>query len=120
MLVGERIKKERKKKGYTQEEFGKILNVSKVSVCGYEKGTRTPTIETFLDIVKTLDVEPNYLLGRDIKAVSENEEFYIKLSTYDLEIINELKKYPEMYNKLCSNPSKIIAKLDEILNKNKG
>lgn len=113
MIIGERIKKERKRKGYTQEQLGAVLNVSKVSVCGYENGTRTPTIETFLDIVKTLNVDPNYLLGRDIKAVSEDEEVYIKISSYDIEILQELKKHPELYNKLCKNPKEEIKKLKD-------
>lgn len=114
MIIGERIRKERKKKGFTQEQLGHALNVSKVSVCGYENGTRTPTIETFLDIIKTLNVDPNYLLGRDIRAVNEDdEEIYIKISSYDIEILQELKKYPELYNKLCKNPQEEIQKLKD-------
>lgn len=111
MLIGERIKKERKRNGYTQDDLGKILNVSKVSVCGYEKGTRTPTIETFMELVNTLKVDPNYLLGRDVKAVGEDDEFYIKLSNYDLKLIEELKHYPELYNRLIQNPKEEIPKL---------
>ena len=45
MIIGKRIKNARTKKGLTQEELGKLLGVSKVSICGYERGTRTPTME---------------------------------------------------------------------------
>ena len=46
MLLGNRIKELRKKLNLTQEELGKLINVTKVSICCYEKGTRTPTLET--------------------------------------------------------------------------
>ena len=71
MIVGSRIKEERIKRGLSQQALGDLLEVSKVSICGYETGTRTPTMETFLELVKVLDVDPNYLLGRDIKVVCE-------------------------------------------------
>jgi len=48
MLIGERIRKARLEKGLSQEELGKIIDVSKVSICGYEKGTRTPTLENLM------------------------------------------------------------------------
>jgi transcriptional regulator with XRE-family HTH domain len=47
MIIGERIKKERIKRNLSQQQLGDMLGVSKVSICGYETGTRTPTMETF-------------------------------------------------------------------------
>ena len=47
MLIGQRIKEARLKKGYTQSDLGNLLNVSKVSICGYERGTGTPTLDIF-------------------------------------------------------------------------
>lgn len=48
MLIGKRIKSLRKGRGLTQEELGKIINVTKVSICCYENETRIPTLETLL------------------------------------------------------------------------
>ena len=47
MLIGKRIKDMRLEKGLSQQELGDLLGVTKVSVCGYENGTRTPSLETF-------------------------------------------------------------------------
>lgn len=44
MIIGSKIKEKRIALGLSQDELGKRLGVSKVSICGYEKGTRTPTI----------------------------------------------------------------------------
>lgn len=118
MIIGERLKKERIKRGLSQQQLGDMLGVTKVSICGYETGTRTPTLETFLDILKILDLTPDYLLGRDIDAVNEQGENYsVKIAKEDMEIINELKQHRELYNKLCSNPQRVINIIERRLKK---
>ena len=86
-----------------------MLGVTKVSICGYENGTRTPTLETFINLLKILNVTPDYLLGRDVDDVKEQGESYVfKIAREYMEIIKKLKKHRELYNKLCSNPQRVI------------
>lgn len=40
--VGQRIKLIRMSKGFTQETFGKLLDVDKASTCKWEKGITLP------------------------------------------------------------------------------
>lgn len=109
MIIGMRIRKARIEKGYTQEELGDLIGVTKVTICGYEKGSRIPTLANFLDLVKFLDVEPDYLLGRDGIGVAESEEKYqVSIAKEDIVILNELKRNPKLYNKLCSDPKRKI------------
>lgn len=109
MLIGHRIKEARIKKGMSQQALGDILKVSKVSVCGYETGTRTPTMETFLDLIKTLEMTPEYALGMETFVVNEEGVPYgNKMAKEDLEIIEELKKHRELYNQLCDNPKRTV------------
>lgn len=109
MIIGNRIKEARKNKGLSQQQLGDLLGVSKVSVCGYETGTRIPTMENFLQLVEILDLTPDYILGRDIDVIAEDTEPYtIKLSKQDIEIINELKKYNELYNMLIKDYKRTI------------
>ncbi len=115
MIIGERIKQARKNKGYSQEQLGKLLGVSKVSICGYEKGMRTPTMETFIDLINYLDLSPDYILGRDINVVCDDSTNYTKkISKEDLDILKELKKHRELYNKICSNPKAFIDKINKL------
>lgn len=100
MISGELIKEARTKRGLSQEELGNMLNVTKVSICGYEKGTRTPTMETFVKIMKILDLTPDELLGRDIHAVCEEENYHILISKKELKIINILRNNPELSKKI--------------------
>ena len=107
MIIGERLKNARKNKKMTQQELGDKLGVSKVSVCGYEKGSRIPTIDNFVQLLDILEVNADYLLGREIKTVCEDEEEYsVYVAKDDLEIIKELKSYSNLYNSLVSNRSK--------------
>lgn len=109
MIIGKRIEEARKKMGMTQEQLGNILGVSKVSICGYEKGTRTPTMENFLDLIEILGLEPDYVLGRDIEVKNKKDKSYkIIMAEEDIQIIKELKNNRELYNKLCSDPKRII------------
>ena len=118
MIIGKRLKEARLKKSMSQEELGNLLGVSKVSICGYEKGTRTPTMENFLDLIKILELEPDYVLGRDKNVVSEkNRGCKVVMAEEDIEIITELKKNRELYNKLCDNPKRTIELINRKLMK---
>ena len=117
MLIGQRIKEALLKKGYTQSDLGNLLNVSKVSVCGYERGTRTPTLDIFNKLTEVLDITPDYALGNDVGVVYEDEMKYTtKLSKDDIKIINELKKSPKLYNKFCEDPKRIIDVINRKIN----
>ena len=109
MIIGERIRKERINRGLSQEELGKMLGVSKVSVCGYETGNRIPNMDTFIKLVETLNIEPNYILGRDTNVINDKDESYVvKMAKDDIIIINEIKKYSLLYNRLCHDPSRTV------------
>lgn len=108
MIIGDRIRKSRMAKGYGQRELGKLIKVSKVSICGYETGSRKPTIDTFTELVNALGVSPEYLLGLDVNVVHDNTEYSIKMAREDIEIINELRKNPELYNRIIENPKRMI------------
>ncbi len=109
MVIGERIKKERISRGLSQEELGNLLGVTKVSICGYETGNRMPTMTKFEELLDVLNVDPNYLLGRDASVINEKDESYvIKMPKDAIIIFNELKKYPQLYNRLCHDPVRTV------------
>ena len=93
MFIGSRVRELRKAKGLTQQDLADMINVTKVSVCCYEKGTRTPNLDTFVDLINALDTTSAYLLGMDNVVVAENEEDYkVVLPKEDIQIINEIRK----------------------------
>ncbi len=109
MFVGSRVKELRKKKGLTQQKLADMINVTKVSVCCYEKGTRFPNLETFYDLVDKLDTTPDYLLGMDRKVVAEEDESYMAtVQKEELEFIIESRKYTELSRKIKDDPKRFI------------
>lgn len=117
MIIGERLKQARKAKKISQEELGNMLGVSKVSICGYEKGTRTPTMKNFLDLIEILNLDAKYVLGQDNIVVNDqNEDYQVFMANDDLEMLQEIKKHRELYNKLCSDPKRTIEIINKKLN----
>ncbi|MDD2469587.1 MAG: helix-turn-helix transcriptional regulator [Bacilli bacterium] len=118
MLIGKRLKDLRKAKGLNQQQLGNLINVTKVSICCYERGTRTPNLDTLQDLLNVFDVSADYLLGNDKKAhvVSEGEEPYnINISKEIADLINELKLNKDLYQKVMEeNPKRIVELLDKL------
>ena len=98
----------------TQQELGDTINVTKVSICCYEKGTRIPSLETLIDISNLFKVDLDYLIGNDTYVVSEeNESYGIKMSYEEIELIKELRKHTDTYIKLIDNPRRMLELIDK-------
>jgi len=114
MILGKRLKALRKEKGLTQQELGDLINVTKVSICCYEKGSRTPTLETLMDLTKVFNVDMNYFLGSDTYVVADNDENYgIRMAKEEINIIKELRLHPTLYEKLITDPKRTIDLIDK-------
>ena len=115
MFDGKRLKELRKRKGLTQDELGNIINVTKVSICCYENGSRTPNMDTFLTLIETLDTTPNYLLGVDTYATVRegNTNYTVACAKEDYEILKAIKKDLKVYDMFRSNPQKVIKFLKD-------
>lgn len=113
MLLGKRIKKLRKKEGLTQQELGDLINVTKVSICCYEKETRVPTLETLIALAKVFKVDINYFLGNDYNVVADSDDKYsMTIAKEELEFIKELRKYNSLYSKVIKDPKRCAELID--------
>ena len=115
-LIGKRIKELRKDNNLTQQELGKLLNVTKVSVCCYENGTRTPSLDTLIDLSNIFHSSLDYFVGNDTFVISEdNEKYGIMMANEEIEIIKELRQpiNSDLYKKLVNDPKRTI----ELINK---
>ncbi len=107
MLLGKRLKDLRKKKGLTQQELGDLINVTKVSICCYENGTRMPTIDTLLELGKVFGVDVAYFLGHDEVVQKKDKEFFY-LAEEEILILEELRKHDNLYEKLIADPKRTV------------
>lgn len=114
MLLSNRIKEQRKKHNLTQEELGKLINVTKVSICCYEKGTRTPTLETLKVLAEVFDTDINYLIGNDSYEIAENDNNYsIHMSKEEIVFIKQIRKNGKLYKLMIDDPKRFV----ELINK---
>lgn len=110
MILGYRLRELRKEKNLSQADLGKLIGVSKVSVSGYEKGTRIPSLDILLLILDVFGINADYILGRELNAVCEDDEnISVNLSTDDIEIIRTIRGKPSLYNKIAEDPKRFFS-----------
>ncbi len=103
-MVGKRLKEVRMKSGLSQQALGDLIGVTKVSICGYENGTRVPTIDNLIKLSDALNVTIDYLLGREVVIMNEESRSYIGSISYeDVDLIMELRHYPNLYSKILKD-----------------
>ena len=99
MFLSKRIKEKRIEAGLTQEALGKELNVSKVSVCNWEKGLKKPSSKNLIQLSKVLNTPLEYLIGNDTYVVSEDDE----------------RNHKKLYDMLMDNPKRTFDRIDKNL-----
>lgn len=78
MNLSEKIKIVRKARGYSQEELGDKVGVSRQTVSDWEKGKFEPTLESIRCLAQVLEVSFNVLLDEDID-LNDKRQFNIAL-----------------------------------------
>ncbi len=114
MIKGERLKILRVNRGLTQEELGKILGVTKASICCYERGTRTPTLENLMDLVQFFGVSADFLIGSEMfVTINEHEDKNYRMTKEEIEFINELRKNKYLSAVLLEDPVRGVSLLNK-------
>jgi transcriptional regulator with XRE-family HTH domain len=115
-MLSSRLKQLRLTRGLTQEQLGKMIHVTKVSICCYESGTRTPTLDTLIDLADSLNTPLSYLLGTDALAISdENKSDTINVAKDEMELIKELRKHMKLYERLLDDPKRTLEYVEKQL-----
>ena len=82
ILLGQRIREQRKKKGWTMDKLAEKVNLSVNYVGDLERGVKTPSLETFIRIVEAFDVPADVLIRDAVAPASyvADDELSRKLS----------------------------------------
>ncbi len=114
MFLGYRLRLLRRQNALSQSELGKLIGVSKVSISGYEKGIRVPSMQILDKILNLFNVSADYILGRDIHVVCEGiDDETLLMARSDVDIIREIRSRPELYNKIAENPKRFFSGIDK-------
>lgn len=114
MILGYRLRELRKENRMSQEALGKLLGVTKVSISGYENGTRVPSLQVLNGILDVFGVSADFLMGRELNVVCEDDDnFTMTLSTSDIEIIREIRSNPVLFNDIANNPKRFFTSISK-------
>ena len=114
VLFSKRIKELRKEAGFTQQQLGDKLNVTKGSICSYENGTRMASIDILIEISNLFKVDLDYLIGTDSYVVSDSKDDYgLRMAKEEIDLIIELRKHRELYNSLINNQRRTVELIEK-------
>lgn len=78
--LGEKIKRLRKKSGFTQEKLAEIINISSRNLSNIELGLSYPKPETLEKIIETLDISTNKLF--ETEHLKTDDELVNRINLY--------------------------------------
>ena len=91
--LGNRIREARIKKQHTQQKLAEMAGISQIYLGEIERGTKMPSLRSFIKIIEALDLSADYVLRDELSS----GEHYI----YD-EITGNLKNLSPQQRKAAS------------------
>jgi len=76
MEIGEKIKEERKKKNFTQEELATRLGTTRRSLINYEQGKRIPSEDIIEKMCLLFNTTKDYFLNKEDNFLVKSHEMY--------------------------------------------
>ena len=119
-IFSERLKELRKKRGYTQSELAKYMNMRQGSYTKWETGMTEPRIESLIKLADILDTTTDFLLGKTNIDFGNDSKVYEEYK--ELLSQNKKEEIKERYDHSFEFFIKAVAKqlnisVEEALNK---
>ncbi|MFD1706980.1 helix-turn-helix domain-containing protein [Siminovitchia sediminis] len=82
--LGARLRDARKRKGYTQTEVCKILQLKNSRLSGYERDYRKPDVNTLTNLADLYEVSTDWLFGRKEEPDLTGDSSFTSLEEQEL------------------------------------
>lgn len=103
MILADKIIEERKKNGWSQEEFASQLNVSRQAVSKWESAQSIPDLKRIIEMANLFGVSTDYLLKDEMeRAPIQNEEMEYSVYKVTMEQANEFLHIKEKGARMVS------------------
>lgn len=94
MTFGETLKRLRQRNNISQDELARKLNVKQYVISSWEIGRSEPNIEQIKRLSTYFNIPTDYLLGKDVVIVKDENEFQIVTNNFKQDVkddaINEI------------------------------
>lgn len=97
-LLGEKVKRLRKLRGFTQEQFAEMIDITPRNLCRLESGQSFVSSETLDNILTTLNVSADILFTFD--HLKDDKELLADIYTYIDKIKLDSPKLEKVYRLL--------------------
>lgn len=109
-VVGQRIRKLREAKKWSQEELAERANISRQSVGNVETAKKSCTLDVFFDLADSLSAAPAMLMADTGSLAYQNElaatlggcrndqeiYFALKMTQYAIDLLHNFKNFPKL------------------------
>lgn len=109
-MLGTRLKDLRNQEKLTQKQLAEKINVTHVSISGYESGNRSPDTDTLQRLADFFGVSTDYLLGRSDTAALTPQE----IEEAEFQAFNNNPKLNTFYKELPESDEEAVERLREI------
>ncbi len=89
-VFGKKVKEERQKLGYTQEEFSEKIDIGTEFMSRIERGIGVPSFETLIKLSKTLNISLDELINADFDEKSKSTNKKDDLANQIQHLISDL------------------------------
>lgn len=93
--IGERIRSAREKKGYKQDELGKLIGQSAVTISRWESASRSPGITELIELARELEIPITYFTENDPQTEPKLVRLLRTAQALDEQDLKELSEYAE-------------------------
>ncbi len=118
-MFSENLKKLRKRENMSQVELSKLMNINQYIISYWEKGRSEPSIEQIIKLSEIFKVPSDYLLGKEIIRVNNNDELDVVVRNMELDAKDEVNnKLISTLNRLNEQQKKnLIDFIDSFIDK---
>lgn len=98
--IGAKIRQARRARGFSQEKLSEIVDISPRQMCLIENGNSYPSLETFVNIAKILEIDINQFFNISFKNIEDER----------IEIIDMIKSTDRKNLPLISDIIRAVVK----------
>ncbi len=99
-IIGAKIRQARRARGFSQEKLSEIVDISPRQMCLIENGNSYPSLETFVNIAKILEIDINQFFNISFKNIEDER----------IEIIDMIKSTDRKNLPLISDIIRAVVK----------
>lgn len=117
MTLGERLRMERERRDWSQQNVAKMVEKTNAVISHYERNTRTPDPETLRNLAEIYDVTSDYLLG--LEKLPMNNPSEEQVNTFKVRLRELRVKSGLSYEQLANLINESVGYIDYLENETK-